>query len=193
MEKNSYVPYIRLIFVWEFPGGPVVRTRRFHCHGPGSIPGWGSKILQAMWRGPKINICFKCWGGVTGRESHHLLYNRLPRNPRCTFLLSSGPAATPWWWFSLLAPIAQLPTLHPPSHTPLVSLSSFSLLCPLLFPLPAISPKSETNSLPCLTQRGWRRRWVGAYPCTPTASSPNSFLKQSYFPPIEEFKCQMLK
>ena len=28
----------------EFPGGPVVRTRRFHCRGPGSIPGQGTKI-----------------------------------------------------------------------------------------------------------------------------------------------------
>ena len=35
--------------LWEFPGGPVVRTRRFHCRGPGSIPGWGTKILQAPW------------------------------------------------------------------------------------------------------------------------------------------------
>ena len=34
-------------FFREFPGGPVVRTRCFHCHGPGSIPGWGTKILQA--------------------------------------------------------------------------------------------------------------------------------------------------
>ena len=33
---------------WEFPGGPVVRTWRFYCWGPGSIPGWGTKILQAM-------------------------------------------------------------------------------------------------------------------------------------------------
>ena len=25
----------------EFPGGPVIRTQRFHCQGPGSIPsGW---------------------------------------------------------------------------------------------------------------------------------------------------------
>ena len=31
----------------EFPGGPVVRTRCFHCGGPGSIPGWGTKIPQA--------------------------------------------------------------------------------------------------------------------------------------------------
>ena len=31
----------------EFPGGPVVRTRSFHCWGPGSIPGQGTKIPQA--------------------------------------------------------------------------------------------------------------------------------------------------
>ena len=31
----------------DFPGGPVVRTLRFHCRGSGSIPGQGTKILQA--------------------------------------------------------------------------------------------------------------------------------------------------
>ena len=39
---------------WEFPGGPVVRTWNFHCWGPGSIPGPGTKILQTTgcrWRG----------------------------------------------------------------------------------------------------------------------------------------------
>ena len=29
---------------WEFPGGPVVRTRCSHCQGLGSIPGRGTKI-----------------------------------------------------------------------------------------------------------------------------------------------------
>ena len=33
----------------EFPGSPVVRTRHFHCWGPGSRPVQGTKILQAMW------------------------------------------------------------------------------------------------------------------------------------------------
>ena len=28
----------------EFPGCPVVRTRHFHCQGPGSIAGRGAKI-----------------------------------------------------------------------------------------------------------------------------------------------------
>ena len=32
---------------WEFPGGPEVRTRCFHCGGLGSIPGQGTRISQA--------------------------------------------------------------------------------------------------------------------------------------------------
>ena len=36
----------------EFPGGPVVRTLcLFTVEGAGSIPGWGTKILQAARRG----------------------------------------------------------------------------------------------------------------------------------------------
>ena len=35
------------IFSREFPDGPVVRTWHFHYQGPGSIPGRGTKILQA--------------------------------------------------------------------------------------------------------------------------------------------------
>ena len=31
----------------EFPDGPVVKIQCFHCHGPGSIPSLGTKILQA--------------------------------------------------------------------------------------------------------------------------------------------------
>ena len=37
----------------EFPGCPVVRTWCFHCRGPGSIPGWETEILQAVWHGQK--------------------------------------------------------------------------------------------------------------------------------------------
>ena len=37
----------------EFPGGPVVRTRCFHCSGTGAIPGWGTKIPQATQQGQK--------------------------------------------------------------------------------------------------------------------------------------------
>ena len=39
----------------ELPGGPVVRTRRFHCRGAGSIPGLGTKIPQAVQRVQKIS------------------------------------------------------------------------------------------------------------------------------------------
>ena len=38
---------------WEFLGGPVVRTWRSHCHGLGSVPGRGTKIPQAEWRGQR--------------------------------------------------------------------------------------------------------------------------------------------
>ena len=37
----------------EFPGGPVVRIQRFHCRGPSSFPGWGTKILQDAQHGQK--------------------------------------------------------------------------------------------------------------------------------------------
>ena len=33
---------------WKFHGGPVVRTRHFHCWGWGSIPFQGTKIPQAV-------------------------------------------------------------------------------------------------------------------------------------------------
>ena len=39
----------------EFPHSPVVRTWHFHFHGLSSIPGWGTKIPQAAWRGQKKN------------------------------------------------------------------------------------------------------------------------------------------
>ena len=34
--------------VKEIPGGPVARTWCFHCWEWGSIPSWGSTILQAV-------------------------------------------------------------------------------------------------------------------------------------------------
>lgn len=32
----------------ELPGGPVVRTKRFHYCGLGSVSGWGIKIPQVQ-------------------------------------------------------------------------------------------------------------------------------------------------
>ena len=40
---------LEIFWFWEFPGGPVIRIQRFHCHGPGSIPGEGTKITQPTW------------------------------------------------------------------------------------------------------------------------------------------------
>ena len=49
MKKNTCsTPGIKMYFR-KFFGGPVVRTQRFHCPGPGSITGWGTKIPQAAW------------------------------------------------------------------------------------------------------------------------------------------------
>ena len=43
----------------EFPDVPVLRTRCFHCRGLGSIPGWGTRIPQAMWQGQKEFVLLK--------------------------------------------------------------------------------------------------------------------------------------
>ena len=43
-----------------FPDGLVVGTQHFHCHWPGLIPGWGTKIPQPTQCGQKyikISIC----------------------------------------------------------------------------------------------------------------------------------------
>ena len=41
----------------EFPGGPVVRTPGFHCCGPGSVPGQGTKIPKATMVWPEEKLC----------------------------------------------------------------------------------------------------------------------------------------
>lgn len=40
----------------EFPRDPVVKTRHFHCRGPGSIPGLRTKITQALQCGQSVNL-----------------------------------------------------------------------------------------------------------------------------------------
>ena len=62
--------------VGEFPGGPVVGTRCFHCWDPGSIPGQGTKILQAAWCGQKKTKT-KRRKGITGITSYFALVDRL--------------------------------------------------------------------------------------------------------------------
>ncbi|KAM9055952.1 SREBP regulating gene protein isoform 4-T4 [Megaptera novaeangliae] len=45
----------------EFPGGLVVRTLRFQCRGPGSIPVWGTEIPQAVRCGQKKQTGLPWW------------------------------------------------------------------------------------------------------------------------------------
>ena len=52
-KKSAYETLKQTEIHRESPGGPVVRTQRFHCCGPGSVPGRGTKILQALQRGRK--------------------------------------------------------------------------------------------------------------------------------------------
>ena len=50
----------------EFPGGPMVRTPRFHC--PGLIPGRGTKIPQATRHSspPKKGLECQCKWAICG-------------------------------------------------------------------------------------------------------------------------------
>ena len=35
--------------MWDFPGGPVVKTSPSNVGGASLIPGWGAKIPHALW------------------------------------------------------------------------------------------------------------------------------------------------
>ena len=64
----------------EFPGGPVVMTRCFHCRGLGLIPGGETKIPQAVQWGQKkkqksINSCYINFNPIKKRGSW--LWNNL--------------------------------------------------------------------------------------------------------------------
>ena len=88
----------------EFPGGPAVRTWCFHCGSLGSVPGWGTKILQAMrkkkekkiglsvflpgkFHGQRSLAGYNLWGckEPDTSESMHMCYQHL----KCTLLLIS--------------------------------------------------------------------------------------------------------
>ena len=44
---------IQKMTIWDFPGGPVVKTPPSTAGGAGLIPGWESKIPHATQRGQK--------------------------------------------------------------------------------------------------------------------------------------------
>ena len=58
----------------DCPGGPVVKTPRFHCRGHGFDPWLGTKIPHAVQRGQNF---LKRWGGE-GRSRRHRAAMRLP-------------------------------------------------------------------------------------------------------------------
>ena len=51
--------------MWDFPGGPVVKNLSFNAGDVGLIPGWGTKIPNALGQ---LSLC------ATSREqpSHHI-------------------------------------------------------------------------------------------------------------------------
>ena len=52
-KKVGMVLLISEVDFWEFPGGSAVRIQCFHCHGPRSTPGQGTKILQVTMHSQK--------------------------------------------------------------------------------------------------------------------------------------------
>ena len=90
----------------EFPGGQVVRILCFHCHGPSSIPSWGTKTrhaVQCSHLSPqnrtkpvpqKSTLCslFPCSlkGNHYSSFYHHHLFCLLKQNHSlCMFLFAS--------------------------------------------------------------------------------------------------------
>lgn len=48
MHKSAYMETgttEKICTPWELPGHPVVRTRHFRCHGPGSVLAWGTSLV----------------------------------------------------------------------------------------------------------------------------------------------------
>ena len=39
---------VKVLGLWDFPGGPVIKTLHFQCRGY-RFNSWGTKILLAMW------------------------------------------------------------------------------------------------------------------------------------------------
>ena len=44
MRPKDVKAALEILVYGEFPGGLVVRIRRFHCHGLGLVPGRGTEI-----------------------------------------------------------------------------------------------------------------------------------------------------
>ena len=49
LKEKLTVP-IKQSQLWDFPGGPVVKTSPSNAGGAGSVPGWGAKVPHAWWQ-----------------------------------------------------------------------------------------------------------------------------------------------
>ena len=126
---------IKIRSVKEFPGGPVVRIRRFHCYSPGSIPGWETKVLQAVQPKKIRSVAHRGWGWwmwmITKRlhqgifrviELFYVLlwwltYMLKPIKPYTTEWLLPMPVVLNWEWFCLSGDIYECLQIFFCSHT----------------------------------------------------------------------------
>ena len=68
---------LKIMLLWEFSGGLVLRTRYCHCSGPGSIPSLGTEIphqATAWWSGAVTAVV-----RVTVTAQFQCLTQKLPR------------------------------------------------------------------------------------------------------------------
>ena len=48
-RSRTFPSLQKVLWVWDFPGGPVIKTLPSNAGGVGSIPGQGAKISHASW------------------------------------------------------------------------------------------------------------------------------------------------
>ena len=102
---NPIIPGMTLVFslktrLRECPGGLMVRIQHFYCRGPGSIPGWGTEIPQAMRHAKILKIKKKKKKkknqvemlGVLTSIGHFWV-------PWPILLLLTGPSRDWKWWY----------------------------------------------------------------------------------------------
>ena len=163
------------IHIQEFPRGPVVRTRCFHCCGPDSIPGGDTKIPQTVQYSQKINnkihiLIFKSYFLRVTLCLYSSEVNQCL--DRLSIQMNLG---MDWCWYSAtkLCPTlcelqkARLPCPSPspgvfPSSSPLSrwchpTISSFNH-CPLLL-LPSIFPSIRVFSNESALHIRWPKYW----------------------------------
>ena len=101
--------------LWEFLGGPVVRTWHFHCQGPSSIPGQGTKDNNSLHGAGHVTVLEKRTVFIAGQRNTQaggqeggdqagrpLPFRVLPGGsgltpspPSCPWALVTGPPAPP--------------------------------------------------------------------------------------------------